>query len=64
MKFNVKELLIKVKSFGIKCKRVWLILRKPTKKEFVMVAKVSAIGIAILGFLGFLIAIIMKEFVR
>jgi len=29
-----------------------------------MVAKVSAIGIAILGFLGFLIAIIMKEFVR
>lgn len=64
MKFNVKELLGKVKSFWIKCKRVWLILRKPTKKEFVMIAKVSALGILVLGILGFLIAMIMKSFAR
>lgn len=51
--------IIKLKSFILKCKRVWMVLRKPTKKEFSMVAKVSAIGILILGFLGFLVSVIM-----
>ncbi len=64
MKFNVKELLSKIKSFGVKCKRVWFILRKPSKKEFVMVAKISALGVLVLGVLGFLVAIIMKMFVK
>jgi protein transport protein SEC61 subunit gamma-like protein len=50
------------KSFGVKCKRVWLALRKPTKEEYKMTAKVSAIGIAILGVFGFLISLIMKAF--
>lgn len=50
------------KSFFVKCKRVWLVLKKPTKKEFEMTAKVSAVGIAILGVLGFLISIVMKLF--
>lgn len=55
---------IKLKSFVLKCKRVWMVLRKPTKKEFSMVAKVSAIGILILGFLGFIISIILGMFTR
>ncbi len=62
MKFSVKELGGKLKSFVAKCKRVWLILKKPTKKEFIMVAKISAIGILIFGLLGFLVSIIMKIF--
>jgi len=53
---------VKLKSFVLKCKRVWMVLRKPTKKEFSTVAKVSAIGILILGFLGFLISILMELF--
>jgi len=53
----------KAKSFLIKCRRVWHILKKPTKKEFEQITKVSAIGIAILGLLGFLISMIMKAFV-
>jgi protein transport protein SEC61 subunit gamma and related proteins len=50
------------KSFLLKCKRVWQVLKKPTKKEFELTAKVSAIGIGILGLLGFLIALAMKIF--
>ncbi|HEB47302.1 MAG TPA: protein translocase SEC61 complex subunit gamma, partial [Candidatus Pacearchaeota archaeon] len=37
--------------------------KKPTRKEFESVAKISAIGILILGALGFLISIIMKSFI-
>jgi len=54
----------KTKSFLIKCRRVWHTLKKPSKKEFEQITKVSAIGIAILGLIGFLISIIMKAFVK
>lgn len=50
----------KSKSFLIKCKRVWTTLKKPSRKEFETIAKVSAIGIALLGAAGFLISIIVK----
>jgi len=50
----MKNLSIKVKSFFIKCKRVWYSLRKPTRKEFEQIAKISAIGIGILGIIGFI----------
>ncbi|MCK5043501.1 protein translocase SEC61 complex subunit gamma [Candidatus Pacearchaeota archaeon] len=52
------------KAFFVKCKRVWHVLKKPTKKEFETIAKVSAIGVGILGILGFLISMVMKAFVR
>ncbi len=58
------QLWEKTKSFGVKCKRVWHALRKPTKKEFQMTAKISAIGIVILGLLGFIISLIMRLFVQ
>ncbi len=54
----------KLKTFFEKSKRVWLVLKKPTKKEFESVAKISAIGILLLGTLGFLISIIIKIFVK
>jgi len=41
-----------------------MVLKKPSKQEFEQIAKVSAIGILILGAFGFLISIIMKAFVR
>ncbi len=49
-------------NFYKKCKRVWHVLKKPTKQEFQQVAKVSAIGILILGLFGFLISVIMGLF--
>lgn len=52
----------KLKSFIAKSKRVWLILKKPSRKEYEMIAKVSAIGIAALGVVGFLISLFMNVF--
>ncbi len=43
-------------SFFIQSKRVWQVLRKPTREEFLTVSKVSAIGILILGAAGFIIS--------
>jgi protein transport protein SEC61 subunit gamma and related proteins len=51
------------KSFVLKCKRVWHTLKKPSAKEFKQVAKVSAIGVALLGAIGFLVAMFMNLFV-
>ena len=53
----------KITSFLLKCKRVWHALKKPTKKEFITISKVSALGILILGIFGFIIAAIMKSFI-
>ncbi|HLD98509.1 MAG TPA: protein translocase SEC61 complex subunit gamma, partial [Candidatus Nanoarchaeia archaeon] len=53
----------KIKSFFRKCVRVWHVLRKPTREEVLMVAKVSAIGILIIGLLGFIISILMSYIV-
>ncbi len=50
------------KSFARKCVRVWHALKKPTMKEFKTVTKVSAIGIALLGLLGFIISLIVSAF--
>jgi len=54
------SLITKLKSFIEKCKRVWMVLKKPSKEEFKKIAIVSAMGILIIGVLGFLISIIMK----
>jgi len=55
---------ISTKSFMIKCKRVWHILKKPSRKEYEQIAKVSGIGILVLGALGFLISIVLKSLIR
>jgi len=52
-----------LKSFIIKSKRVWMIMRKPTRKEIEMTSKISALGILVLGVFGFLVAIIISYFV-
>lgn len=54
---------MEIKSFLLKCRRVWQVLKKPTKDEFQQVTKISAIGIAIIGLLGFIISLILTIFV-
>lgn len=49
-----------LKSFALKSKRVWLVMRKPTRKEFELTSKISAVGILLLGVFGFLISIFMS----
>jgi protein transport protein SEC61 subunit gamma and related proteins len=46
----------KFKSFASQCFRVWHLLKRPDKEEFSTIAKVSAIGLGIIGAMGFLIA--------
>jgi len=56
------QLLVALKSFALKSGRVWHSLKKPTMKEFKNVTKISALGIAVLGLLGFVISTIVKFF--
>lgn len=46
----------KLKSFIMQSRRVWHLLKKPSSFEFKSVAKVSAIGILVIGAIGFLIS--------
>lgn len=50
----------KIKSFFIQSKRVWHVLRKPTGEEFKAIAKVSALGLLVIGAIGFLLADLLK----
>ena len=54
--------LDELKAFFSKSKRVWLVLKKPSRKEFEMIAKVSAIGVLLLGVIGFFVSILVKIF--
>ena len=47
-------------SFVIQSKRVWHLLKKPSRIEFSTIAKVSAIGILIIGAIGFVISDLIK----
>jgi len=48
-----------LKSFAKQCRRVWQLLKKPDKTEFTTIAKVSAIGLALVGVIGFAINLLM-----
>ena len=50
-------MLTKLKTFIRESIRVFKITRKPTKQEFSVIVKVSAIGIGIIGLIGFIITI-------
>jgi len=50
----------KLTSFSAQCVRVWHLLRKPSAEEFKGVSKISAIGLGLIGLLGFVITIIMS----
>jgi protein transport protein SEC61 subunit gamma-like protein len=54
--------MFNLKSFISQCTRVWHLLRKPDKSEFTTIAKVSAIGLGLIGIIGFAVSIIMKFF--
>jgi len=56
------EIVQSTKSFFVKCRRVWQVMKKPTRKEFQQIAKISSIGILILGVLGFAISTLVKFF--
>lgn len=52
-------MVFNLKSFSKKCARVWKLLKKPAKEEFTTVSKVSAIGLGLIGVIGFAIGVLM-----
>jgi protein transport protein SEC61 subunit gamma-like protein len=48
----------KAKSFIIQCVRVLKVTKKPDKEEYRTLVKVSGLGIAVIGMLGFLLHVI------
>jgi len=52
------------KAFVQECKRVLKITRKPTLLEFKTIVKVTALGMALIGFIGFAITMIGQYFFR
>jgi protein transport protein SEC61 subunit gamma-like protein len=53
------NLLVSIKDFMLKCGRVWQVIKKPSKEEFKIIAKVSALGVLLIGLIGFIISVIM-----
>lgn len=45
-------------------KRVWRLLKRPSKQEYWTIAKVSAIGLLVVGAFGFVISTILALFFR
>ena len=41
-------------------KRVWRLLKRPTMQEFKLISKVTAIGLLIIGAVGFLFSLVVK----
>jgi len=54
--------MFNLKSFSKQCLRVWHLLKKPDKTEFTTISKVSAIGLGLVGVIGFLISLVMGFF--
>ncbi|MFH1238006.1 MAG: protein translocase SEC61 complex subunit gamma [archaeon] len=55
------KFLRKISSEYNKYLRVCKLLKKPSMEEFKTISKVSAIGILIIGALGFVISLIMNQ---
>ena len=56
------DLNIKTPSFNLQeYIRVLRLARKPTKEEFLTISKISILGIALIGILGFIIYIFLTE---
>jgi protein translocase SEC61 complex gamma subunit len=54
--------MFNIKSFLGQCGRVWRILKKPDGSEYKTTAKVAAIGLVLIGLIGFAISVFMNLF--
>ncbi len=54
--------MFNLKSFIKQSIRVWHLLKKPDKEEFATISKVSAIGLCLVGVIGFAINLVMTYF--
>lgn len=54
--------LEKIKSYINQSVRVWHLLKKPDSEEFTTISKISAIGLGLIGVMGFIINLVMTYF--
>jgi protein transport protein SEC61 subunit gamma-like protein len=54
----------RLKKFYGECVRVFTITKKPSKSEYLTIVKVSGMGIAIIGLIGFLVNLIKQLLFR
>lgn len=50
--------LQKIKNRYYEYKRIILVTKKPTKEEFMVIVKVSGLGILLIGLIGFIIQMV------
>lgn len=55
---ELKNIFQKGRDFWHKCIRVLKVARKPTSEEVKQVSKISALGILLIGIIGFVIGLI------
>ena len=55
---------LKVVRFFRECRRVVKVIRKPNKEEFLTTVKVSALGVAIIGLIGFVLSVVQQLILR
>lgn len=53
-------MLTQLKEFMAKCGRVLVVMRKPTKQEFKLIAQAAALGLLLMGAIGFFISMVVK----
>ena len=54
----------KLKGFIEESRRVLIVTKKPSKEEFKTIVKASGLGILIIGFIGFIVAMIQQIFLK
>ena len=55
---------VRLKLFAAECMRVLKVTKKPTGIEFKTIVKVSALGIAVIGLMGFLLFFLKEIFLK
>ena len=53
---SIKNMLGSLKEFAGECRRVLKVTKKPTAEELKTIIKASSLGMAVIGLLGFSIA--------
>ncbi|MFH1752496.1 MAG: protein translocase SEC61 complex subunit gamma [archaeon] len=57
MNLNLRE---RISSFYFSSKRIFTVSNKPSRQEYIVMAKVTGLGIIIIGVIGFVVTLIFK----
>ncbi len=50
-----KSVLVRFRKFLSESKRILMLARKPTKQEYIVIAKITGLGMIIIGLMGMII---------